>query len=178
MKKIALVLLLLIVPVLVNAENNVQRETVERLLEVMKADKMIDAMYSQMDQMFVGFAKELNVKEDERPIFDKFMSKAVATMKEEMTWEKMKDPMINVYMKHYTETEINDLLVFYSSESGKSIINKIPAVMQDSMLISQSMLKEFMPKLMKMSEELSKDLMTARQAKAAQNPPPKQEEAK
>jgi hypothetical protein len=58
------------------------------------------------------------------------MSKAAAAMKGEMTWEKMKEPMIDVYLKHYTEIEINDMLAFYNTESGKSIIKKMPAVME------------------------------------------------
>jgi hypothetical protein len=90
------------------------------------------------------------------------MSKAAAAMKGEMTWEKMKEPMIDVYLKHYTEIEINDMLAFYNTESGKSIIKKMPAVMEDSMLISQKMFKEFMPRLKGLSDELQKDLKQAR----------------
>ena len=162
MKKAAMVLLIAMIPIFVSAEGNVKRETVERLLSVMNVEKMIDSMYSQMDQMFVGMAKQLDIKESEQPIFDKFMLKVASAMREEMTWQKMKEPMIDIYIKHYTESEINDLLAFYSSDSGRSIINKMPAVMQDSMLISQSMLRDFMPKMKELSKELGKELKLAR----------------
>lgn len=161
MKKIIFVLLILALPVSASTDG-AKRETVEQLLKVMNVDKTIDAMYAQMDQMFLGMAKEIGVKESEQQIFDKFMSKAAASMKEEMTWEKMKEPMIDVYLKHYTEKEINDMLAFYDTESGKSIINKMPAVMEDSMLISQKMFKEFIPRLKGLSEELQKELKQAR----------------
>ncbi len=170
MRKLAFILFILIAPTIANAEKSVQRETVERLLEVMHAEQIITTMYSQIDQMFAGIAKNLGVKESEQEIFNKFMSKVVAAMKKEMTWQKMKDPMIDIYIKHYTETEINDLLAFYSSKSGKSILKKMPAVMQDSMLISQSMLREFIPKIRTISEELNKELQMTRNAKTLEKP--------
>lgn len=162
MKKIMVVVFMMVLPVVCVADNEAKRESIEQLLVVMNVDAMIDSMYTQMDRMFQGMAKELGVKESEREIFDKFMSKTAAAMKEEMTWVKMKEPMIDVYIKNYSEEEINDMLAFYESESGRSIIKKMPAVMADSMLISQNMLKDFMPRLKELSAELENDLKQAR----------------
>lgn len=156
---------LLMAPSLVNADDKDQRRQVERLLEVMKVEQAIDSMYSQIDQMFVGMAKELGVKQSEQPIFDRYMQKVAAAMKEEMTWQKMKEPMIDVYMKHYSKAEINDMLAFYSSESGRSIIAKMPSVMQDSMQISQAMFREFMPRLKQLSTELREELAQSRNSR-------------
>jgi hypothetical protein len=172
MKIRIIVLLALLVPALVSAEQGVKRETVERLLKVMQAEKIIDVMYAQIDKMFQGLGRDLGVKESEQAIFDKYVSKVTTAMKEEMSWQKMKEPMIDVYIKHYTEKEMNDLAEFYSSESGKSIINKMPAVMEDSMLISRSMLKDFLPKMQQISMELQQELEESR--KAQQQPPQQQ----
>ena len=57
-----------------------------------------------------------------------------------MNWAKMKKPMIKIYLKHYSEKEIKDMVAFYKSDSGQSMIQKMPAVMGDSMLLSQEMM--------------------------------------
>ncbi len=165
MKQLIFTLILMMTSTLASAENAVKRESVEHLLEVMKVEATIDAMYSQLDQMFLGMAKQLGIRESEQHIFDNFMSRMATAMEEEMTWEKMKDPMIDIYIKHYSETEINDLLKFYSTDSGKAIISKMPLVMHDSMLVSQSMIKDFMPRIKELSIELNKELKQARNEK-------------
>lgn len=162
MKKIAMVILMLMTPVVTQASEGVKRETVERLLEVMNAEAIIDGMYSQMDKMFVGVGQQLGVKESEQQIFDSYMKKVTAAMREEMTWEKLRGPMVDIYIKHYTEKEVNDLLAFYSTESGQSMIRKMPLVMQESMQISQTMLQGFMPKVKVLSIEFKEELVAAR----------------
>ncbi len=162
MRKLVLVILLLSVSFATQAESGVKRETVEQLLHVMNAEKVIDSMYAQMDNMFADLAQQLGVGESERPIFDRFMSKMANAMREEMTWAKMKEPIIDIYLKHYTEKEIKDLLAFYSTESGKAMLNKMPVVMQESMMITRSMMKDFMPRIKQLSDEMRDELAAAR----------------
>jgi len=165
MKKYAVIFLIFVLPLSSIADNRVNRETVEKLLKVVNAESRMNIMYSQMDTILKGMAKQLGVKKSERAVFDKFMTKVVIAMKQEMTWDKTKGPMIDIYIKHYTEKEIKDLIVFYESESGRALIKKQPLVMKDSMHISQSMFREFMPKMKKLSEELQKNIAAARMKK-------------
>lgn len=135
-----------------------KRESIEELLEVSKVDTMMDAMYAQVQQAFTGVGDQLGVEPDEQPIFDAYMNRLFSAMKEDMSWEKMKEPVIQIYMKHYTEKEVQDMLAFYRSETGQAMIEKMPAVMSDSMLISQSMMQNFIPKIGLYAEELQNDL--------------------
>ena len=139
-----------------------KRESVEELLTLIDAKSMVDTIYSQMDQVFKGMGQQLGVKPSEQEVFDKFMSKVAATMKEEMSWDKMKDSMINIYLKHYSEKEIQDQIAFYKSESGQSMIKKQPAVLKDTMMFSQNLVKNFIPKLQKISQELEAELKASR----------------
>ncbi|MCG8429295.1 MAG: DUF2059 domain-containing protein [Chromatiales bacterium] len=161
MKKVASVLLLLTVPFLAQAESSPKRETVERLLEVMDAAAVIETMYSQVDGMFIGMAEDLGIRESERPKFDRFMSKVAREMKEEMTWDKLKEPLIKIYLEHYSEKEMEDLLQLYSTDTGRSIIRKTPLVTQKSRMVSQSMIKDFMPRINELTRELKTELVAA-----------------
>ncbi len=159
---------MLLLPIASQAENGVKRETVERLLNVLNAEKVIDAMYSQAGNVFANMTAQLGVKESEQEIFNRYMQKLSDAMMEDVSWSKMKEPMIDIYMKHYTEKEIQDLLAFYSTESGKAMIEKMPLVARDSMLMSQSMLEGFMPRLTEIMVEMESELKAARN-KASQD---------
>ena len=47
------------------------------------------------------------------------------------------DMVIPIYDKYYTESEINELIVFYNSEIGKKMIATMPSVVQESMQAGQ-----------------------------------------
>ena len=70
--------------------------------------------------------------------------------------------MIELYLKNYTEKEIKDMLVFYESDTGKSIVKKMPSVIQDSILIAQSMVNDFIPKMQALSQELKEEIEAVR----------------
>ncbi|ARU56708.1 hypothetical protein OLMES_2658 [Oleiphilus messinensis] len=142
-----------------------KRESVEELLRVTNMESMIDGMYGQMNQVFQGMGAQLGVKPDEQPIFDAYMKKVFSAMTETMNWEKLKEPMIDIYLKHYTEKEVQDMLTFYHSETGRSMVEKMPVVMADSMKISQGMMTSFLPKVQSMAHELRTELENHRNKK-------------
>ena len=152
------------------AEEAPTRAQVEALLVEMKADAMIDAAYKQMDTMLAGMATQLKIVPSEQIVFDRFMAKMIATMKAEMSWEKMQPAMIDVYVKNFTARELADILAFYRTETGRSMLAKMPVVMQDSMALAQAMLKNFMPKIQVMAQELQTELQTLRASSIAKTP--------
>lgn len=162
MKKIMLIVLLITTPMVSNAESDTKRETVDKLLIAMNMDGMVDDMFSQVEKSLLGMRKDLGVKESEQQIFENYIAKVTSAMKEEMTWERMKGPMIDVYLKHYSQKELDDMLAFYDSETGKSIINKMPAIMAESVPVTQDMHNKFMSRLNVLSKDLRKELKQAR----------------
>lgn len=163
MKKILLICLLSSFSVFA-ADSNKKAE-IEQLLTLMNTEAMIDSMYGQIRKMTQGMGQQLKIKPEEQVIFKKFNEKMFAAMKEEMNWQKIKSPTIEIYAKHFSEKEISDMIAFYKTESGKSMIKKLPAVMTDSMMMAQNMMKNFIPKMQKMSAELKRELAEHRKTK-------------
>ncbi|WP_020407515.1 DUF2059 domain-containing protein [Hahella ganghwensis] len=166
MKYLLTALFLITFSLSATASDTSKRETVEELLEVMKADAMVDIIYSQMKQMAVGLGQRLGVKKDEQEIFDDYMGNVYSLMQEQMNWEKMKDPIIDVYLKHYTQEEIQGMLDFYKSDTGQSVLKKMPLVVADSTQVSQQMLQEILPQLKQLAQSLQSDLQQARTAQS------------
>ena len=136
--------------------------SVEKLLEITDASKMVDAVYAQVDSMSSNMATQMGLTEKDRPAFDKYMKKVSALLRENMSWEKMKEPLIAVYIKHFTEQEIQGMIEFYNSEVGKSSIKKMPLVMQDSMGVSQKMMEGVFPKIKVLADELATETKEAK----------------
>jgi len=90
-----------------------QRDTVEALLIASGADSTLDAVYAQFDGMFANMAEQFKIDESERASFKKHMHEVNLMLREEMNWETLKEPMIDLYMAHYTEQELQDMLAFY-----------------------------------------------------------------
>lgn len=146
------------------ASENTKREQVVELMNLMNMSSMMDAMYSQMNAMMQNASKELGVKPSEQPIFDKYYGKMTKVMKEEMNWKKMEPQILDLYVRHFDEKEISDMLAFYKTDTGKSVIKKMPLLMQESILIGQQMMKDALPELRKVSQELTSELKEARQS--------------
>lgn len=51
--------------------------------------------------------------------------------------ESFKDAMIPLYHKHFTASEISELIGFYETSLGKKLIQVMPALARDSMEIGQ-----------------------------------------
>ncbi len=164
MKKLVAAFIMVLLSFGVYAQDS-KRESIEELLRVTNMDSMIDSIYEQMGKMSEGMGKQLGVKPDEQPIFDAYMNKVFSAMKEDMNWEKMKAPLVDIYLKHYTEKEIQDMLTFYKSETGRSMVSKMPTVMADYMQVSQEMMKSFLPKMQTMAKELRSELKNHRSQK-------------
>jgi len=162
MNKVLIMLFLVFFSGFSFADEDAKKQKLDELLTLMNADALIDSIYSQMDQMVMGLEQHLGVKPSEKALFDEHTNKTTQIIKQEMSWEKMKAPMIAIYMKHYTESEIADMVAFYKTQTGQSMIKKMPLVMNDTMMMSQSLMKDIMPKMQALSVELKEKLAAVR----------------
>ena len=157
-----LLLSLLIFSSSLYAEQNTKQQKIDELISVMNLDSMVDSMYGQVEGMMKGMSDQMGVKPSEQAIFDKYYSDMTTVLKTEMSWAKMQPMMVNVYDKHFSEQEVADMLAFYKTDTGQKILEKMPVVMQESMQMSQSLMKDAMPKIQTLAQQLSDELEQSR----------------
>ena len=157
-----LLLSLLIFSSSLHAEQNTKQQKIDELISVMNLDSMVDSMYGQVEGMMKGMSDQMGVKPSEQAIFDKYYGDMTTVLKTEMSWAKMQPMMVNVYDKHFSEQEIADMLAFYKTDTGQKILEKMPVVMQESMQMSQSLMKDAMPKIQTLAQQLSDELEQSR----------------
>jgi uncharacterized protein len=64
------------------------------------------------------------------------------------TYQELSDFQMGLFVKYYTDTELKQLVKFYSSPTGKKALEVMPEVMQDVQGMVMSRLQAEMPKLM------------------------------
>lgn len=144
-----------------------KQETIDKLFEVTQSAQLMDGVYGQMDSMFAQMASQMQIPESQKPIMDKFFKKYSTMMRDEMSWEKIKVPMSNVYAQTYTDEELKDVVKFYQSPTGKKFVAKMPELTKASMVMVQEMMKGFMPKMQALQKELQDELKASQTQNAA-----------
>lgn len=163
MKQIVLVILMIVSTSCYASETTKQEKLLE-LIHVMDMDAMMDTMYAQMAPMMQNTSVQMGVKPEEQAIFDTYYKEMTLVMKKEINWEKMQPMVLEIYSKNFSETEITEMLQFYKSETGQSILKKMPAVMQESMQISQVLMQGAVPKIKEVVQQFTEKLNESRES--------------
>jgi uncharacterized protein len=67
--------------------------------------------------------------------------------------DQMLDDMIPVYQKHLTKIDVDAMSAFYTSPTGKKLLNEMPAIMSESMQAMMPHLQASMDKMMDRAEK-------------------------
>lgn len=145
----------------VSAKTDPHRAAVEKLLSLTNQDQLINQALDQVKQLTLKQFQQFLPSETtpgQQAIIEKHYNKMFEVVKAEMSWSKMKEDFIQIYISNFTEKEINEVIAFYETPIGKKFIEKTPVIMQQSTEISQKYTLNMMPKLQKIAEELVAEL--------------------
>ncbi|MBA0884000.1 DUF2059 domain-containing protein [Flavobacterium undicola] len=134
MKKSLLILSFCVLSLSANAQNTSKSNKINQLLELTGTGKMGIQM---MNQMITSFKTSYSKAGDK--FWDDF--------KNEVKAEDLEKMIIPIYDKYYTESDIDQLIVFYNSPVGKKMISTMPQVMQESMIAGQAWGKQISEKV-------------------------------
>ena len=135
------------------------KEKVLELIEVMQADKMIGQMMDQMIPMMQQQMKS-NLKTEEQKQKLEKVNTIVLEEAKIFTNNIVNGSMVDIYAKYFSEKDINYMIDFYKSETGKKLLELTPTItkelmekmMQDEMPTFQQKIKERIAALEKITE--------------------------
>jgi hypothetical protein len=146
-------------------------QSINQLLQLTKVDQQMDSVFTQMDGMLKTSIQQATkgkpLSPEEQAILDRQQAKMTGILKEELSWEKMKDLYVQAYRETFSQEEIDGLIAFYQTPVGQSFVSKQPELMKRTTTIMQQRLAPMLQKIQKMSEETAAELKKAR----AENPP-------
>ena len=113
------------------------------LFDVMEMKKLYEDTVDEALKAQLAANPSLAEKEKQmRKFFEKYIS-----------FEALKDDLIKIYCKYYTDEDIKGLIAFYKTPLGKKVLKQTPQIASESMLIGQKAVQDNMAELIKMLEE-------------------------
>lgn len=121
-----------------------QRQVIEKMLEVMNIDRNItnvmDAMFERIQKQFLDDAEAKGNDPDDlaeaKEMFTMFRQRAAKIN----FGGDLHDAYVRMYAKYFTEKELEDLLNFYSSPTGRKVMDTLPQITADSMQLGMDKL--------------------------------------
>jgi hypothetical protein len=125
------------------------RAALERLLKALEAEKNMDLSMRAGASLGMGLSKDQiqSMPKAQQEKFQKAMKRALEIISKEVSWNSIKEKVIQSYGKTFTEQEANDIATIMESPAGKLLVSKQGQLAADLMLISREKMKTVMPKI-------------------------------
>jgi len=158
LKPIALAALaVLILAAGARADDASKAAKVEEFFRLAKMDQMLEqSLNLTMNQVkSEAFRQTIGVKvpPEQTKIFENFQDQVTKLISSVMSWNALKPEFIKLYSDAYTEAELDDILAFYKSPTGMSMVAKTPALMAKASLTTQKQMAVLAPELQKLMKE-------------------------
>ncbi|HWQ09723.1 MAG TPA: DUF2059 domain-containing protein [Holophaga sp.] len=145
-------------------------ESVRELLELTNCRQMADAMTQQMRALTKSTVEQaLRSQGAPKRVVDLASSIADQSFQEvcdDFSWTKLEKIYIQAYAEAYAEDEVQALIGFYKSPTGRMMIRKTPVLMEKTMALVQ---QEMIPIMQRMQRNVTdKVAALVAQDKAAQ----------
>ncbi len=151
------------------AEPRPSEESIRHLLDVMQAQKLVQAISEQMDSMFAGMLKKQlegqAVTPEQQQAIEERQQAAKILIKDLLSWDSMEHMYLKVYSETFTQAEIDGMTQFYSSPTGQAVIAKLPQATKSSMAEVQQRVQQMMPKLQQMAKDAAEQVKAQGAAK-------------
>lgn len=116
-----------------------QRQAAEELLAAADSEKNLTVTIDRM----------LAVQLEQNPGMKAVEPEMRAYLTKYMSWSAMKEDLVQLYAREFTEKELRELTKFYRTPTGRKTITKMPELMQAGMEIGQKRMQEHLPELQK-----------------------------
>jgi len=140
----------------------VRDASVRKLLEVMHARKLVDALPQQTQTMMSGMVHQMLAGQTMTPAqqhaVDDMVAKTAALMRDEFNWEHMEPMYLKVYEQTFSQAEVQSMIDFYSTPAGQAVVDKLPLVTQNVLAAMQERMAAMMPKIQQMAADMAKQI--------------------
>ena len=142
----------------------------EKFLLLAHADKLAVPVYAQVQQMFAQRFAQANGPAAKKALLESYQAKANAVLEQAVGWNKIKPDLIKLYTTNFSEAELKGLIEFYQSPLGKKVMEKMPALSQQSAQMTQGHLEKAVPQVNKLLAEMLAQIEPAAAKPAAKQP--------
>ncbi len=127
------------------ADEASKRQAVEQLF-------VLTAMQQKIDE---SVTTVLALQITQNPELEPHQEAVREFLERNIGWVSLKDPLTHMYMEEFSEQELNDMNTFYSSPTGRKVIERLPVLVQMRNQLASQRLQENIGELRKEIETRS-----------------------
>jgi len=133
--------------------------SLNKLFEITDVRGMIPKVQAQMDGMMNNMIQDMlkgkSVTPEQQKALDVFRMKVVKIQKDELNRESK---IFEIYSDTLSQDDVDGITAFYQSPAGQSYMKKMPALLQQTMLVMQTSMVPMLKKIDTAGNELKQDL--------------------
>jgi hypothetical protein len=137
-------------------------QSIEKLLSLTQAEKMLDSMKAQLDKPIQltqkNAMKGRPPSPEEQKVLNKFSANANKIIGNAMTMERFKPLYIKHYGQVFSQEEVDGMIAFYQSPAGKAMVTKMPQLMQSLMDATPEMLTPMNDQIRQAAQDMATEL--------------------
>lgn len=142
----------------------VQDASIVKLLMLTDAKTTHESIVADSDKMVDSTLKPILMREkltfEQKAFVDSFLIKYKEIVRDELSWEKMLPLYVQVYRETFSEKELNELIAFYESPTGKMFVRKTPEILEKTSTVMQQKIVSILGRMDTMLEETIKETQT------------------
>ena len=135
---------------------------IDRLLEVTRAREILDATLPQIEasqqQMLAQMTAGRELDAAQRQRIDALLASSSSAVRKALSWENLAPVYRDIYRQTFTGEDIDAIIAFYESPAGQRMLEKMPALMQNTMTAMQRLI---VPMLQQMERDLAAEVSAA-----------------
>lgn len=170
----ALLLCLATAPAL-RADDASKKAKAEELIEITKINQISEQMVQQVISRMRSAAAQQTAARSVTPAQQKAISDYIDQLqsiaRNAVAWDKIKTSIVQNYTDAYTEPELDGILAFYHSPSGKALLAKSPELMTRTMQTVQMQMASAQPLMRQANADFTKKMKELAPAAASPSAP-------
>jgi uncharacterized protein len=151
--------LALTVPVAAHADEASHRAKAKEMMTLLKTEHMVVQIADSIRKQVADAATQVvgaDPSPEKKAKLDDFEKQASQTVDEQLSWKAMEGPFTDIYVKSFTEEEMDAIITFYKSPAGVALLGKMPTVNDEVARFGQSKMVVLQPQLKQLYADFQK----------------------
>jgi len=123
-----------------SADEDSHKKTAEKLLTQIGTDRILAQ----------SIENTLNAQIQQQPSLAPYKEVMLNFFEKHMGFESLKDDLIAIYVEAFTEEELNDIMAFYETPTGRKTLEKLPELSAKGAQLGQSRVQQNIQELQEM----------------------------
>lgn len=142
-------------PLAAHADDASKRAKVDEMFSILHLDRVMQQMTSGAQQQArANMNAQLSSSDAAtRAKAEEFLNKVFTLINQQLSWQSLEPEMAKIYSDNFTEAQIDDILKFYKSPTGRAMVEKMPQLTNQSMGIAQKRMMDLQPKMKELADQ-------------------------